>query len=435
MLLLDWQFVIDWLLRYYFPVLILLPVTLGLCLFDKRLVRTNRKTVVTLCLMLALLILVDVINEPMARLSYFVIWRLVFSVLGFCLRPICLLVLLLDFVPHVRQDKKKLFLLCLPAIINTVVFCSAFISPLSIWFDAGNNYQRGPLFFVVIVVSALYMVLLAYYALSNVQRRNRRSGFSILLLTIACFFASILEMKGVVYPTPLLNQTIAIGTSLYFLIQYMVTSMDTIENMQLSLLLMQIRPHFINNSLAAIRGMIRRDPEKAVDALNHFSGYLQDTMHSILKTNMIPLSQEMELIDNYLYMENTRFHDSITVNKELAPVDFYVPPLTVQPLVENAVRHGLRGIQTPGQLTIRTEIDSKEYRIIVIDNGCGFDTTQPPDPSREHVGLKNVRTRLELMCGGKLSIQSTPGSGTISTVHIPAKMMTTIQKGAVTLSK
>lgn len=217
--------------------------------------------------------------------------------------------------------------------------------------------------------------------------------------------------------------------TLYYLIQSMVTNADTIENKQLSLLLMQIRPHFINNSLAAIRGMIRKDPEKAVDALNHFSGYLQDTMNSILKSNMIPLSQEMDLIDNYLYMENTRFRDSISVTKELAPVDFLVPPLTIQPLVENAVRHGLRGILTPGQLTIRTEIDSTEYRIIVTDNGCGFDTTQPPDPSREHVGLKNVRTRLELMCGGTLSIQSAPGHGTTSTVHIPAKMMATLQAG------
>lgn len=427
MLLLDWPFVIDWLLRYYYPVLILLPVTLGLCLFDKRLVHTNRKTVVTLCLMLALLVFVDVVSEPLARLSYFVIWRLVFSVLGFFLRPACLLVLLLDFVPHIRQDRKKRFLLCLPAIINAALFLSAFISPLSIWFDDGNNYHRGPLFFVVIVVSVLYMVLLAYYALNNVQRRNRRSRLVILLLTVACFIASVLEMKGVAYPTPMLNQAIAIGTMLYFLIQYMVISTDTIENMQLSLLLMQIRPHFINNSLAAIRGMIRRDPEKAVDALNHFSGYLQDSMNSILKSNLIPLSQEMDLIDNYLYMENTRFRDSITVIKELAPVDFHVPPLTIQPLVENAVRHGLRGIQTPGQLTIRTEIDSKEYRIMVIDNGCGFDPAQPPDPSREHVGLKNVRTRLELMCGGTLSIQSTPGSGTTSTVHIPARNMAVTQ--------
>ena len=388
MMSLDWTVIGDRLIRYYYPVLVLLPVLLSLCFADKHMMKTRRNTLVTLCLMLLLLVLVDAIEEPLARLPKFTIWRLIFSVTGFSLRPACLLVVLLDSMPGAKQQRKIHLLLCLPACINAVAFCSAFICPLVIWFDAENFYHRGPLFGIVIVVSALYMLLLAYSAVNEVTRRNRRKGIAFLAITVACFAASIMEMLGIAYPTPLLNQTIAIGMTLYFLIQFMVASADTIENMQLSLLLMQIRPHFINNSLAAIRGMIRRDPEKAVDALNHFSGYLQDSMNSILKTNLIPLSQEMELIDNYLYMENTRFRDSITVVKELAPVDFHVPPLTVQPLVENAVRHGLRGIQTPGQLIIRTEIDSKEYRILVIDNGCGYDTIQPPDPRREHVGIK-----------------------------------------------
>lgn len=241
-------------------------------------------------------------------------------------------------------------------------------------------------------------------------------------------------MNAVALPTPLLNQTITIGTSLYFLIQYMAISTETIENMQFSLLLMQIRPHFINNSLTAVRSMIRRDPSRAVEVLNHFIAYLRFTMNSILKTNLIPFSQELDLIDNYLYMENVRFHDSITVVKELTAEDIHVPPLTIQPLVENAVRHGLRGIEGPGQLTIRTEADSKEYRIIVTDNGCGFDTAQPPDASREHVGIKNVRSRLELMCGGSLSIQSEPGHGTTATVHIPAKMMLNLRHEAAASS-
>ncbi len=427
---LDWSLVADRLLRYYFPLLVLMPVLLGIICFDKRVEGSNKRTVLILCLMMVTLILVDVFDYTLSLLTVRSVWRLICSVLGFCLRPMCLLALLLESVSGIRQNKKKLMLLCLPAGINTLVFCTAFFSPLAFEIDGQNDYTRGPLFFVVIVVSVLYMILLAYNAIRNVRRRSRRKAVTILIMTAVCFLAAVMEMQGVVYPTPLLNQTIAIGTILYFLLSYMSHSADTIENMQLSLLLMQIRPHFINNSLAAIRGMIRRDPEKAVDALNHFSGYLQDSMHSILKTSLIPLSKEMELIDNYLYMENTRFRDSITVIKELAPVDFPVPPLTVQPLVENAVRHGLRGIQTPGRLILRTETDSREYRVIVTDNGCGFDTAQPPDPSREHVGLKNVCTRLELMCGGTLEIRSTPGSGTTATVHIPAGMMTALQNGA-----
>lgn len=426
----DWSIGIDRLIRYYFPVLILLPVILTFIYLDKRISTRNKDTVLVLTFMLLTLISEDVINETLSSLPSPTPWRTFNSALGFALRPVCLLTLILESVPNLRSNLKKFALLCTPAVVNALVFGSALFTDLPFYIDKGNHYHRGPLFPVVIVVSIFYMLMLAHYSISQVQKRSRRKAIVILVLTIACFTAAIMEMVPIAYPTPLLNQTIAIGTVLYLVINYMVTSETTIENIQLSLLLMQIRPHFINNSLAAIRGMIRRDPEKAAEALNHFSGYLQSSMNSVLKTNLIPLSQEMELIDNYLYMENTRFRNSITVHKELAPVDFPVPPLTIQPLVENAVRHGLHGIQTPGELTIRTEIDSREYRVIVIDNGCGFDTTQPPDPRREHVGIKNVRHRLDILCSGTLSIESEPGKGTVSTVHIPAKVMKTLQTSA-----
>lgn len=425
----DWSFIINWLLRYYFPVLILIPVTLTLISIEKRVVYQNRNTVFVLCLMLLVLMLVDVFGEVLSTRPHPSKWRIFFSALGFSLRPACLLPLLTETIPGIRQHRKKLLLLTVPAILNMLVFFSAFFIPLAFSYDESNHYHRGPLFFVAILVSAVYMVLLAYFSITQIQRRNRRKSLTILMLTCACFLASIMEINAIAYPAPLLNQTIAIGTTLYYLLQYMTGSSEMIENMTLSLLLMQIRPHFINNSLAAIRGMIRKDPDEAVEALNHFSGYLQDSMNSVLKTNLIPFSQEMDLIDNYLYMEQTRFRNSITVIRDLMPADFPVPPLTVQPLVENAVRHGLRGIQVPGQLTIRTEKDAKEYRIIVIDNGCGFDPTQPPDPSRPHVGLKNVRSRLELMCSGTLSIQSGP-QGTTATIHIPAKALGTLYAGA-----
>ena len=428
----SWAYIADRLLRYYFPVLILIPVTLTLVFSDRRVVQTNRKPVLVLCFLLIVMILTDVFDSAMSVLTEYSIWRVIVAVPGFCIRPLLLLVLLLDSLPKDANTKKRRLLLALPAIVNSAVFCTAFFSPLAFSYTADNHYNRGPLYDVVIVVSAMYLVLLGFYAITTVQRRNQRRAVVILLITMTCFIAALMETRAVVYPTPLLNQTIAIGTTLYFLIQFMATSTDTIQNMQLSLLLMQIRPHFINNSLAAIRGMIRRNPDEAAEALNHFSGYLQDSMHSILKTSLIPFSKEMELIENYLYMENTRFRGSITITRELIPVDFPVPPLTIQPLVENAVRHGLRGIQTPGELLIRTEMDAKEYRVVVIDNGCGFDTTQPPDPSREHVGLKNVRIRLELMCGGTLDIQSSPGHGTTSTVHIPMKMVGAIQPGTST---
>lgn len=422
MLPFNWSLVMDRLLRYYFPALLLIPVLLTLILTGKQSVRINRKPFLLITSILVLMIAADVVEYWLATLTVYSVWRVVVSVIGYCARPSCLLILLLDMVPAAKRTKRIDVLLSLPAIVNSALFCTAFFSPIAFSYTAANDFTRGPLYFVVVAVSALYMLLLLVFAHFNLQRRQRHKSITILLITITGFIAAVLEMNGFVYPAPLLNQTITIGTVLYYLVQYMMNSSEVIENMTLSLLLMQIRPHFINNSLAAIRGMIRKDPDKAAEALNHFSGYLQDSMHSILQTNLIPFSQEMGLIDNYLYMEQTRFRDSITIHKELIDEDFPVPPLTVQPLVENAVRHGLRGIQAPGQLTIRTQKDGKEYRIIIADNGCGFDPTQPPDNKRPHVGLRNVRERLDLMCSGTLEIQSS-SAGTTATIHIPVKAL------------
>lgn len=425
MVSIDYAMIIDRLMRYYFPVLFLIPMLIIFINMDKRVTRASSKSIYLMVVVLLIMILADVFEYWLSTLDHPCWERVFFSVIGYCLRPACMLIILLDTIPGSASSKKRTLLLSLPSMINTAVYITAFFSPIAFSFDEYNRFLRGPLNHAVVISSALYLILLTAVMVSNLHHRQRRKFITILFICASCYCAAILEMIGVAYPAPLLNQAISVSTIMYFLVQYVTVSSETIENMTLSLLLMQIRPHFINNSLAAIRGMLRRDPEKAAEALSHFSGYLQNTMNSVLKTDLIPFSQEMDLIDNYLYMENVRFRDSFTVTKELIPVDFPVPPLTVQPLVENAVRHGLRGIQTHGQLTIRTEMDPKEYRITIIDNGIGFDPSVPPDNDRPHVGLKNVRSRLDILCNGTLEIQS-GSSGTTAVIRIPARVINNI---------
>lgn len=425
---LDWSVIAKRLIQYYYPTLILLPVFTGIILTDKRKVRAEKLPLLLEMGMFLLIVLADVFEYALSIGQVPSMWRVAASVVGFVMRPMCLYVLLYDTLPKEKHSIKTHIILIAPAAVNALVFSSAFYSHIAFWYDSRNEYQRGPLFWVVIAVSVLYMIMLFVIAIQNMKGVYRRKALSVLVISASCFIAALIEMAGLSYPSPLLNQTMTIGTAMYYLVQYVTASTIAIENITLSLLLMQIRPHFINNSLAAIRGMIRRNPDEAAEALSHFSGYLQDTMYSVLNTEMIPFSQELNHIDNYFYMERVRFRDTISLNKELIPVDLPVPPLTVQPLVENAVRHGLRGMEGPGEVSIRTEMDSKEYRVIVEDNGCGFDTTQPPDSSRPHVGLQNVRSRLQMMCNGTLSITSIPGKGTTAVIHIPVKALSTVKR-------
>ena len=100
---------------------------------------------------------------------------------------------------------------------------------------------------------------------------------------------------------------------------------------------------------------------------------------------------------------------------------FFLPVLTVQPLVENAVKHGITKKRGGGVLTLATREEPKSYVVTVTDTGVGFDPAHYMDDGKNHIGIENVRQRLEHMAGGTLKITSTPGSGTTAVIIIPKK--------------
>ena len=106
---------------------------------------------------------------------------------------------------------------------------------------------------------------------------------------------------------------------------------------------------------------------------------------------------------------------------EIGTTDFKVPLLTLQPLAENAIRHGLSKRPEGGTVRIVTKKIAEYYSILVEDNGVGFDTSVSPDSTRNHVGLNNVRTRLSILCHGSLTVRSIPGVGTIVEITIRSK--------------
>ncbi len=189
-----------------------------------------------------------------------------------------------------------------------------------------------------------------------------------------------------------------------------------LENARTALLLGQINPHFIQNCLAAIQYLCLTEPEKASDMIVQLSGYLRSTFTLMDKQECIPFRKEMELVRFYVTIQQTRFPDMIDYTEDLQEEGFDVPPLIIEPLVENAIRHGIRGRQAPGALSITTRERMGRYEIIIRDNGVGFDTNQIPETS---VGLRNISKRLGIMSHGSFHIQSVPGMGTQATVTIP----------------
>ena len=182
----------------------------------------------------------------------------------------------------------------------------------------------------------------------------------------------------------------------------------------------QIQPHFMYNALTSIAMMCQIDPEIAQEATVTFAKYLRGNMDSLKQTKPVPFEVELEHLKKYLYIEKLRFGKKLNVEYDIKATDFCIPMLSVQPLVENAVKHGVGMKKKGGTVTISTRETDSAFEVIISDNGVGFDTSAPKaDDGRSHVGMENTRSRLKQMCGGEITIQSTVGEGTTATITLP----------------
>ncbi len=186
------------------------------------------------------------------------------------------------------------------------------------------------------------------------------------------------------------------------------------------LMLSQIKPHFLYNSLGSIEVLCRTDPEKAGHAIHHFTQYLRTNMDAMNSNDTIPFSRELEHIRNYVWLEQMRFDDDLSYKEEIETVNFRVPPLSIQPLVENAIKHGMMG-NADGVLhiTLKAKETEDEYILCVCDDGCGFDPAQLSEDGKSHLGLHSAAYSLQLRLNGTMDINSQIGAGTMITIKIP----------------
>lgn len=186
-----------------------------------------------------------------------------------------------------------------------------------------------------------------------------------------------------------------------------------------ALVLSQIQPHFLYNALTSIYRLCDVKPEAAKEAVSNFSKYLRGNLDSIRQTKMISFADELKHLQAYLSLEKIRYDDDLEIRYDIQASEFFIPPLTVQPLVENAVNHGISDMPEGGCVTVSTREKEDSYEIRIRDNGAGFDPAAPFPDERTHIGIANVRSRLATMCHGTLDIISAPGKGTMAVITIP----------------
>ena len=292
------------------------------------------------------------------------------------------------------------------------------------WIDHENVYHRGPWYPVLLVPPVLMMLI----NLIILWRRRTLISRSQMIA-----FGSYMLIPGVSMVIQMLSYgvyAIVLGSSIAAMIMLMYVLNDQVERyyrqeaensrLNSAIMLSQIQPHFLFNTLGTISHLCSDAPE-AKKAINLFSRYLRGNIDVLSRESLLPFEKEVEHTKLYLELEKLRFGDALQVTWDLACTEFMMPTLTLQPLVENAVRHGIRGNPDGcGTVQIISREYPDRYEISVLDDGPGFRPEGSPDTDeRSHVGIANVRERLKVICGGELRISSSPGQGSRVEIILP----------------
>lgn len=197
----------------------------------------------------------------------------------------------------------------------------------------------------------------------------------------------------------------------------LATQERKLTDSRIKAMMSQIRSHFIFNVLATISTYCKLDPKQADKALITFSRYLRRNIQNIEEDGLIDFHTELEQVKDYVALEQLRFADRIIFDTDIETTSFQIPPLTIQPIVENAIKHGIIEHGKSGVITLATRRNAGFIEITIADNGVGFDLKLLE--KSESVGIRNVRYRVENMLDATLSYDSTIGEGTTVTIKIP----------------
>lgn len=223
-------------------------------------------------------------------------------------------------------------------------------------------------------------------------------------------------------PAYLINTLLS--ATLYFMInnemrEIISTKEEELSESKITIMLSQIQPHFLYNTLTSIASLCDIDPLEAKRVTINFSNYLRGNINSLSSTELIPFEQELNHINCYLEIEKVRFKDRVNFEFDIQEKNFKLPPLSIQPLVENAVKHGICKKKEGGTVKISSLEDENNYIVEIEDNGVGFDINEKKDDNRKHIGIENVESRLKKMCKGYLKIESKLERGSKIKVFIP----------------
>lgn len=252
------------------------------------------------------------------------------------------------------------------------------------------------------------------------SKLNKREKVAFALYCILPFVAIIIQNMFKGYAIAYASIIVAIEILLAFLSVEkkleLAKEQEKVQDAQIKIMLSQIQPHFVYNSLSSISTLIEIDAKKAQSALDDFTEYLRRNLSSLTETGLIPFEEELKHIKTYISLEKMRFGDKVNVIYDIQTTDFVVPPLSIQPVVENAIKHGILKKLKGGTIIIKTRRKPYSYVVEIIDDGIGFNPRSVRDDGNKHFGLNNIKYRIEKMCNGHILVDSELNKGTHITI-------------------
>lgn len=401
-----------------FPLLLLLLGLAFIVGIDPYIRREHRRTMLIIAALCLTLIAQNYWDYALAVGAPRPMVRTLVSIYGYAVRPVILILFL-----YVVQPEGKRWYWWVLAGLNGAVYLTALVSPVSFWIDQGNYYHAGPLGSSCLVVSMILLLSLLVQSLKSRRSAGRWDGW-IPILVIGMVVVSIgldYHIKEGQQPISFLTTAIIVGSMFYYIWLHLrfvrEHERDLMAAQRIQIMMTQIQPHFLFNALNTIRALYAKDSPLAERTLEDFSAYLRQNLESLSQTDLIPVSKELEHTRLYAEIEAQRF-PNVQVEYRIEDTQFSVPALTIQPLVENAIRHGVRS-RADGLVIVSTAPEPGGHRVTVTDNGVGFDPGAPPPAEELHIGIRNVKERVERMCGGELVLTSEVGKGTTVTMLFP----------------
>lgn len=321
-----------------------------------------------------------------------------------------------EWIYDYKQNfKKVLFFFEILFVLQVLVIFVNLFTGIIFYVDPIYGYTRGDLF----LLSQIYPIVTFVLSIACIYSYK---GLSKIGRTFFALFP-VFPMIGLALDYFIGNMSISyLGLlfSLMMLFGYVyMNKTHQIGEQKNSLITSQIKPHFMYNTLTSIASLCDIDPKKAKEVTIYFSSYLRKNLDSISVKGPISFASELEHVNAYLVIEKTRFGDRVNYEFDIRAYDFRLPALTIQPLVENAVKHGICQKKKGGTVKISSFENKNFYVVVIEDDGVGFDFSKEKKDGKNHIGLTSVRDRLNYYCRGTIQVYSKIGEGSKITISIP----------------